>query len=56
MKPFKTILSLIVLILLASSLLAQTWSIVLHGGAGGMKKENFTQEQIDSYQTELLKA
>ncbi len=56
MKPFKTILSLIVLILLANSLLAQTWSIVLHGGAGNMKKENFTQEQIDNYQAELLKA
>jgi len=56
MKSFKAILSFIVLILLANSLLAQSWSIVLHGGAGGMKKENFTQEQIDSYQAELLKA
>ncbi|HPV57462.1 MAG TPA: isoaspartyl peptidase/L-asparaginase, partial [Tenuifilaceae bacterium] len=56
MKPFKTILSFIVIILLANSLLAQKWSIVLHGGAGGMKKENFTQEQIDNYQAELLKA
>jgi len=35
---------------------SQTWSIALHGGAGNMKPENFTEEQIDAYQQELSKA
>jgi len=35
---------------------SQTWSIALHGGAGNMKPENFTGEQIDEYQQELGKA
>ncbi len=35
---------------------SQTWSIALHGGAGNMKPENFTEEQIDEYQQELSKA
>jgi len=35
---------------------SQTWSIALHGGAGNMKPENFTEEQIDEYQQELGKA
>lgn len=56
MQLLRLILPFIVFILLTSSLFAQKWSIVLHGGAGGMKKENFTQEQIDNYQAELLKA
>lgn len=56
MKPFKTILSFILLVFLANSLLAQKWSIALHGGAGNMKKENFTQDQINNYQAELLNA
>lgn len=33
-----------------------TWSIALHGGAGNMKLENFTQEQIDEYKKELTNA
>ncbi len=37
-------------------LLSQTWSIVLHGGAGNMKAENFTREQLDEYRNELKNA
>lgn len=52
----RTILLIALLILSNNSLFAQKWSIALHGGAGNMKKEFFSQEQIDDYQAELLKA
>lgn len=34
----------------------QEWAIALHGGAGGMKPEQFTQEQIQVYEAELMHA
>lgn len=37
-------------------LYSQTWAIALHGGAGNMKPEQFTQEQLDEYQRELNNA
>ncbi|MGE0079343.1 MAG: isoaspartyl peptidase/L-asparaginase family protein [Bacteroidales bacterium] len=41
---------------LSSSLFAQKWSIAIHGGAGNMSKDKFTQEQIDTYEKELANA
>lgn len=32
------------------------WAIALHGGAGAMKPENYTNEQIQNYENELAKA
>lgn len=55
MKPLKIVL-LFAAISLNSSLYAQKWSIALHGGAGNMSKEKFTQEQIDAYEKELKNA
>ena len=34
----------------------QNWSIVLHGGAGGMEPADFTPEQLATYQNELKNA
>lgn len=56
MRLLKLTTPLIALLILSNSLLAQKWSIALHGGAGNMKKEFFSQEQINNYQAELLKA
>ena len=33
-----------------------TWAIALHGGAGSMSPENYTDEQIANYETELSAA
>lgn len=53
----------LVILLVAAALLlqslcgfSQNWSIVLHGGAGGMKPEDFTTEQLAAYQIELKNA
>jgi len=35
---------------------SQTWSIAVHGGAGNMKPENFTTEQLNEYEQEMNKA
>ncbi len=32
------------------------WAIALHGGAGAMSRENYTEEQINQYETELSAA
>jgi len=55
MKPLRIVL-LFAAIFFYSSLFAQKWSIALHGGAGNMSKEKFTQEQIDTYKKELQNA
>jgi beta-aspartyl-peptidase (threonine type) len=55
MKPLRIVL-LFAAIFFYSSLFAQKWSIDLHGGAGNMSKEKFTQEQIDTYKKELQNA
>lgn len=34
----------------------EQWSIALHGGAGGMKPDQFTPEQVETYERELKNA
>ncbi|MEW5844961.1 MAG: isoaspartyl peptidase/L-asparaginase [Bacteroidota bacterium] len=49
----------IILLVLGFSLsngFSQTWSIAVHGGAGNMKPENFTTEQLNEYEREMNKA
>ncbi len=50
------LLTVVALLCINSLLQAQQWAIVLHGGAGNMKKEYFRQEQIDEYEKALSAA
>ncbi|MDX9846447.1 MAG: isoaspartyl peptidase/L-asparaginase [Tenuifilaceae bacterium] len=39
-----------------SNVKVNDWAIALHGGAGAMSRENYTEEQITQYETELAAA
>lgn len=56
MKKIICLSTFLLFLLVQVNLYAQKWSIALHGGAGNMNRENFTQEQLDTYRNELLKA
>ncbi|MDI3527275.1 MAG: L-asparaginase / beta-aspartyl-peptidase [Tenuifilum sp.] len=47
---------LIAIVLNVQNIYSQNWSIAIHGGAGNMKPEHFTKEQLDEYKAELNKA
>jgi len=49
----KILVLLFVVGFIANYSFPQTWSIAVHGGAGNMKPENFTKEQLDEYEREM---
>lgn len=49
----KILVLLFIVGFVVSNSFPQTWSIAVHGGAGNMKPENFTKEQLDEYEREM---
>ncbi|HQG71524.1 MAG TPA: isoaspartyl peptidase/L-asparaginase, partial [Tenuifilum sp.] len=52
----KILVLLFIVGFVVSNSFPQTWSIAVHGGAGNMKPENFTKEQLDEYEREMKAA